>query len=220
MSMNEDKRDLLLLAIIGGIILTLVLLTSGCAGTFPTPPAPPSYFGDPLVRLYCVYDPCRGRDKDACAAAVARNPDAQVGETCDVFRSSQPSDTDWSRLVAKYKIATEVKLNGLESRVKPPAGVVTIDRPLSVEMDGDDKDQLVALDKILDEIDAAKKPVLIHCTHGEDRTGLISALWELRHEKLGVFGSLDDVYGRMMRRGFHPYHGLFVAFSRWGGWPL
>lgn len=215
---TDDKRDTLLLALIVGIIAVLAALTSGCATAFPTPPAPPSFGGDPLPRLYCLYDPCRGPDKAACKAAVARDPSVTVGMTCDVFRGSQPSDADWKRLVERYGIRTEIKLNGIESMVRPPAGVTLIDRPLSVEMDGDDPDQLGALSRIVDEIDAAKKPVLLNCTHGEDRTGLLSILYEMRHERLGIFGSFEDMYGRLMLRGFHPYHGLFTALSRWVGW--
>src|SRR5262249_12733406 len=104
-------------------------------------------------------------------------------------------------------IKSVIKLNsGFDSA---PAGVAVLEHPLSPLIEP----QSEKLNKILDDIDAAPKPVLIHCTHGEDRTGLIVALYKMRHGT-----RLEDAYVDMIRHGFHPYAGLWLAWLRAAKW--
>ena len=44
------------------------------------------------------------------------------------------------------------------------------------------------------------RPVLVHCEHGEDRTGLIIGLHRVLNEKWKP----EDAYDEMLRYGFHP----------------
>lgn len=215
MPMDEDKRDLLLLAIIGAIILTIVMLTSGCAGLMPTPPVPASFRNDPLPRFACVYDPCKGANHDvkACTAALVRDPTAEVGQTCDIYRSAQPSDVDWKRLVSKYHIASEVKLNGLESLVKPPSSVRLYDLPLYILI----VPSAERVAEIHDAIDHAPKPVLVHCTSGMDRTSAVVGTWRVKRQHADVNGTyLND----MILFDFHPYRGVWGMWARAVGWTL
>ena len=69
------------------------------------------------------------------------------------------------------------------------------------------------LGAILDAIERAPKPVLVHCTHGEDRTGLVVALYRMRRG-----APVDAAYADMVRHGFHPYSGLWKAWVRAAGW--
>jgi protein tyrosine phosphatase (PTP) superfamily phosphohydrolase (DUF442 family) len=124
-----------------------------------------------------------------------------------VYRSSQPSAAQLRELARRYGIRTVVKLNRGSEPVPP--GVYLIHRPLDPLREPAPAD----LQAILAEIDSAPKPVLIHCTHGQDRTGLVVALYRMRHG-----ASLESAYTDMMRRGFHPYPGLWKAWLRASGW--
>ena len=162
----------------------LALLFTGCAGMYPTPPPPPPLDGLPLARFDRV-DP-------------------------GLYRGSQPSAAALQELVARYQIRTVVKLNPTtESRDVVPPGVRLIYRPLSAVRVPSPE----TVHELLETIDAAAKPVFVHCQHGEDRTGLVVALYRIRHG-----APVDQAYLDMMLHGFHPYRGVWGAFAREVGW--
>lgn len=124
-----------------------------------------------------------------------------------VYRSGQPSAEQLRELSTRYGIRAVLKLNGGADPVPP--GVSILHRPLSVMSEPDP----AALRSILDDLEASPKPVLVHCTHGEDRTGLVVALYRMRH---GV--PAEVAYADMVRHGFHPYPGVWRAWLRSAGW--
>jgi hypothetical protein len=124
-----------------------------------------------------------------------------------VYRSAQPSAEQLRELQRRYGIRTVLKLNSGGEPV--PEGVTLIHHPLSVLKEPTPQQ----LQEILDAIDHSEKPLLVHCTHGEDRTGLVIALYRLRHGT-----ATDTAYADMMRHGFHPYAGVFAAWLRHAGW--
>lgn len=124
-----------------------------------------------------------------------------------VYRSAQPSAEQLRELQRRYGIRTVLKLNSGAEPV--PEGVTLIHRPLSVLREPTPAE----LQEILDTIDHSAKPLLVHCTHGEDRTGLVIALYRLRHGS-----ATDTAYADMMRHGFHPYAGVFAAWLHRAGW--
>ena len=124
-----------------------------------------------------------------------------------VYRSGQPSAGQLRELSTRYGIRAVLKLNGGAEPVS--AGVSVLHRPLSVMSEPDP----ATLRSILDELEASPKPVLVHCTHGEDRTGLVVALYRMRH---GV--PSEVAYADMVRHGFHPYPGVWRAWLRSAGW--
>ena len=164
--------------------LLLLGAVSGCAGLYPTPPPPRALDDFPLARLDRVAE--------------------------GVYRGAQPSEDQFRALVERYQIRTVVKLNpNRETRDRVPNGVTVVYRPLN-PLVTPSHDELA---RILDAIDAAKKPVFVHCQHGEDRTGLLIALYKIRHG-----ATVDAAYLDMQLRGFHPYRGLWRAFTREVGW--
>jgi hypothetical protein len=126
----------------------------------------------------------------------------------DVYRGSQPHGVrQLQALVNDHKIKTVIKLNAGSEPTVP--GVGLIHYPLNAwKTPSADK-----VKKILDDIDGAKKPVFIHCSQGEDRTGLIVALYRVRH---GM--TPEAAYTDMVAHGFHPYPGVWKAWVREAGW--
>lgn len=171
----KERYSIVSAICIGAAIVALVLslLLTGCAFHTLPPPAGALEAGG-LARVYEVE---KGR----------------------VYRSPQPSEQQFRVLVAKYGIRTVVKLNSaLEGHDEVPDGVELIEDPVRVLADI----PLGQIRQILDDIDISleRGPVLIHCSHGEDRTGLIVALWRLRHQKLL---KPEFAFNEMVAFGFH-----------------
>jgi hypothetical protein len=130
--------------------------------------------------------------------------------SADVYRGSQPNAKQLKAIVDFYHIKTVIKLNSwldFEPRLE---GVGLIRYPLNAGITPSaDKIQL-----ILQSIDKAEKPVYIHCSQGEDRTGLIVGLYRRNYLKM----STEDAYRDMAAHGFHPYPGVWNAWVREVGW--
>jgi protein tyrosine phosphatase (PTP) superfamily phosphohydrolase (DUF442 family) len=135
--------------------------------------------------------------------------------TDDVYRSGQPGKHQLAQLIEHYGIKSVVKLNTDEE----PSNSPLVEAPAIPWMSVINRWSAPTdeqMKKILDAIDCAPKPVLIHCLHGQDRTGLIIGLWRIRHG-----ATVTDAYTEMMRGGFHSYlPGVWNAWmraTRWNG---
>lgn len=129
----------------------------------------------------------------------------RVGQ--DVYRSGQPSALQLRELHARYGIRSVLKLN--HGRDEAPPGVLVQHHPLDTLREPEPQQ----LEAALQALERSPKPVLVHCTHGEDRTGLVVALYRIRQ---GV--PVDTAYADMVRHGFHPYPGVWRAWLRSAGW--
>lgn len=100
----------------------------------------------------------------------------------EVYRSAQPSAEDIERFHTEYGIATIINLRGKnagsewydrEIKTSGKLGIAHIDFKMSAskELTPEQARTLIRL------MQDAKKPLLIHCQAGADRTGLASALY-------------------------------------------
>lgn len=107
-----------------------------------------------LARLYCVDHPA-----------------------CTIYRSEQPSASAFAALVTSYHLKSDLKLNlAIEARDHLAVGVDEIHVPWlpAGPVDHDD------IERAIDGLSSSAKPVLIHCSHGVDRTGLLVALYRVK----------------------------------------
>lgn len=140
--------------------ILLLALLSGCAHL---PPAPLGMITGPNLpaRLYCVE-----RDStDACA----------------IYRSAQPTAAEFAQLQERFGIRSVVKLNDLlpfdGGDDEVPHGILVLrDKWLPVGPVTHEQVQ-----EALEDLEAAPKPTIVHCTRGENRTGLLVALHRVRH---------------------------------------
>lgn len=97
-----------------------------------------------------------------------------------VWRGPRPAPADFPQIHAQFQ--TVISLEGLEEDKKEAAelpGVRVVSLPISfwqIYFKGISEDYL---DEILFTIRMAKKPVLVHCQHGQDRTGLVIAAYRV-----------------------------------------
>ena len=167
-------------SLLSSLLCLAALFGSGCAALDPLPPPLPSYDQFPLARFDRVDD--------------------------NLYRGAHPTDLQLRALVTRYHIRTVIKLNpDWQGRDHPPPGVRFIDEPIPAVWTPDP----AALDRILDEIEAAPKPVFLHCRTGADRAGLIVALYRLRHG-----ATVEAAYEEMVRHGFRRYRGVWRAWNR------
>lgn len=166
----------------------------------------------------------------ACCTHVPTRPDGRVfigslqnlyplDAARTVWRSEQPSKNDFA--IGPWRAV--VKLNSaLEGRDHLPAGVQLIDDfiPAPGPVALGDGATCRRLHEIVADLDNAPKPVLLHCTLGDDRTGLVAAFWELWTSTQTIHPSPQAVWREMLAHGFHDklYPLLVDAFADCSGY--
>jgi tyrosine-protein phosphatase SIW14 len=117
-----------------------------------------------------------------------------------VYRSAQPDRKGFQELKA-FGITNVLSFRDHHADDKDAKGLgLTLHR---VKMEaGEIKDEQVA--GALRIIRTAKGPVLIHCWHGSDRTGLVSALYRILYQNW----SKDEAIEELMKGGYG-YHSLY-----------
>lgn len=104
-----------------------------------------------------------------------------VDAACTIYRSAQPTAAEFVAMKARLGLRSVVKLNSaIEGRDHLPDGVEPLEHPW-LPLGPVTHEQVMAA---LADLEAAPKPVLIHCTHGVDRTGMLVALWRVKHGTL------------------------------------
>jgi protein tyrosine/serine phosphatase len=122
----------------------------------------------------------------------------------ELYRSAQPSGNDIADYARTYGIKTILNLRDeertgwyrAEADASSKAGITLIDFPMSSS-----KQLPIADSQRLAKLMAdAPKPLLIHCEHGANRTGLASAIY------VGAVGRLSETFAEFQ---LSPYFGHF-----------
>jgi protein tyrosine/serine phosphatase len=120
----------------------------------------------------------------------------------ELYRSAQPSGKDITSYAETYGIKTIINLRdekreawyNAESEAAKAHGIRLVDFPLSSKekLTQDDSELLVEIMK------NAEKPILIHCEHGANRTGLVSAMY------VGAVAGKSEMFSEFQ---LSPYYG-------------
>lgn len=126
----------------------------------------------------------------------------------EVYRSGQPTARDLKLLVEQLGIKSVLTLRDLHDDADEAEGL-----PLAlyrVEMEADDVEpEKVA--RALQIIKDAPKPILIHCWHGSDRTGLVVAAYRITVQGWESVVAADE----LANGGFGYHHKMFPGIAEW-----
>jgi hypothetical protein len=131
-----------------------------------------------------------------------------VVQESQIYRSGQLSSSLVKRTLVKYKIKVIVSLSGdssgnidkdTERQTAAELGIKRLILPLSGNGTGDINNYAMAIAAIC-EAQKKRKPVLVHCTAGAQRTGGVIAAYRLLVEKKDASFVLTE----MMRYGWNP----------------
>lgn len=123
-----------------------------------------------------------------------------------VYRASQP-DRDGFKDAIKFGIKNVLNLRDNHSDNSEAKGLkIKLHR---VEMEADDvieKDLIAAL-KIIKNSDG---PILIHCWHGSDRTGLVCAMYRITFQNWSKEEAIDELLN-----GGYGFHKMYDNLPSW-----
>jgi protein tyrosine/serine phosphatase len=124
-----------------------------------------------------------------------------------LYRSEQPTALGMQNL-EKFGIRTVINLRRFNDDAKEAAGTgLRTERVKMVTWDVDDK-HVIAVMRMLR--DPANGPYLIHCQHGADRTGLMSAMFRVLNQGWTV----DEAIAELQGGGFG-YHSMWSNILRY-----
>lgn len=125
-----------------------------------------------------------------------------------VYRGGQPTAEGWQYLktIAKW----DVKLNTGDDELARSAGLQVIHLPITFIQQTIGKPERSTLKSAVSAItDCETYGVFVHCTHGQDRTGLVVGAW-----RVSQHWSKVQAYAEMVANGFHPIlRGLYWSWE-------
>ncbi len=145
-----------------------------------------------------------------------------------VLRGGEPNAEGWKWLKEEQGVSTVVKLNyeseGSDQRATNLGLNVIVSSIQPAGLDGMSPAALVKAvsetrvvpsdESIANAVRAmisSKGTVYVHCTHGQDRTGLVVGVYRVLHDGRGK----DESYQEMLSHHFHPeLHGLHEFWER------
>lgn len=121
--------------------------------------------------------------------------------TEELYRAAQPTAAAM-RTYEDYGIRTVINLRSFHSDEDEIAGtnLVLVELPTHAWKDFSD-DYVI---EVLQAIRKAQKPVLLHCQHGADRTGMIIAMYRIVEQGWSREAALDE-----MRNGDYGFHSIW-----------
>jgi protein tyrosine/serine phosphatase len=133
-----------------------------------------------------------------------------------IYRGGRPDQPGVEVDLPKLGVKTIIDLENDDEAIAnekgwaEKAGITFVSRPMNGMATPDDKE----VTDILAQIDA-DKPVFVHCMQGQDRTGLIVALYRVFYEKW----TPKEAHDEMIALGFHKIliamHSYFENRTHW-----
>ncbi len=127
------------------------------------------------------------------------------------FRSAQPDAQGFKTLAAQYGVRTVVSLRAFNSDEPLSRGLNLRLVRIKIHTWHIEREDVVGALRVLR--GAAKEgPVLLHCQHGADRTGLITALYRILYEGWSKQAATDEMLNGSF--GYHAVWGNIPKFIR------
>ena len=126
--------------------------------------------------------------------------------TPDLYRSAQP-DAEAMRELEAFGIKTIINLRETDSDPKPAQGTGLILRRVPMYTGKIKEDEIIAVMRMLK---TEEKPILVHCRHGADRTGLVMALYRMLDQGWTREEALAE-----LKKGGYGHHRIWFNIPRY-----
>jgi protein tyrosine/serine phosphatase len=127
------------------------------------------------------------------------------------FRSAQPDANGFKGLASTYGVRTVISLRAFNADEPLAAGLdLRLVRIRINTWNIKRADVVAALQNL--RRSSREAPVLLHCQHGADRTGMISALYRILYQSWSKVAALDEMQNGMF--GYHAIWGNIPRFVR------
>jgi protein tyrosine/serine phosphatase len=129
----------------------------------------------------------------------------------DFYRSAQPTAEGFVAAKRSLKIATVVNLRESQTDAELLKGVQVDEQSVPMNAFYITNKQVIAALRLI-KAGLARGPVLLHCKHGADRTGVVVAMYRILYQDWTKEQALDE-----MQNGGFNFHSIFVnipAFVR------
>jgi Tyrosine phosphatase family len=143
----------------------------------------------------------------ATPLALAGAPNLHQVEK-NFFRSAQPDATGFKGLSTRHGVRTVISLRAFNADEPLATGLhLKLERVRINTWNIRHKDVVTALQDLRRA--SRDAPVLLHCQHGADRTGMISALYRILYQGWSKAAALDE-----MQNGMFGYHAVWGNIPR------
>jgi len=129
----------------------------------------------------------------------------------NIFRSAQPNAAGFRALAAQHGVKTVISMRANHSDAALVSGTGIAAVPFPTNTWHIRRSSVVGALRTL-RTASRTAPVLLHCQHGADRTGLIMALYRVLYQGWSKEAALDEM--RNGDFGYHPVWGNIPRFIR------
>lgn len=182
------------------------------------------------LKIFFVLGICINFTACQCVQPVTNYLPANFSEVVKdkVYRGGQPTNAQLENLKEKFQIKTVIKLNFEEEEAKGTnekyeeekakdisVRVVNAQTPPSTKsIKFYQAPDYANIQRAVNELeDKNNWPIYIHCSHGQDRTGLVVALFRVMNTNKEIHMEINDAGDEMKEHGFHSY--LFGLSEYW-----
>lgn len=140
------------------------------------------------------------------------------------YRSAQLTPDEMQQAINQYAIKTVISLRGGSEEsywYKPQVEVLARNKvefyPISLSMDSFPSKE--NLNEIIRLLKTAPKPILVHCRSGADRTGMVSALYQIEEMGKSKEEALEQLrFKYWYVEAFHPAMTEFIKVYQGSDW--
>jgi protein tyrosine/serine phosphatase len=129
--------------------------------------------------------------------------------TPNLYRSAQPT-AEGMRAAEKLGVKTVISLRGFHDDDDQVAGTALAEERISFKSWHPEDEDVVKFLKLV--TDPAKQPVLVHCQHGADRTGMMCAIYRMAVESWTADAAVKEMVEGGY--GFHPVWQDLIDYVR------
>jgi protein tyrosine/serine phosphatase len=168
-----------------------------------------TWTGIAVVLLLLIALPVSAAERPAAWAEPLNIPETEnfFRVTKDLYRSGQPPKEAMKAYEA-FGIKTVINLRNHHTDDDEAKGTGLILVPLATSTTGVTEDAFMV--KALQAIRDAQKPVLVHCMHGADRTGLVIAMFRMVEKGWSREDSIQE-----MREGRYGFHSVWAHIPKY-----